>query len=320
MGMQVVRTVVLATVVCAGVIAAGVSPAAAVVPVVSSFSPASGTIGTTVTITGSGFTGATTVTFDQAAARFHVRSASKITATVPAAASTGPIAVTGPGGAASSAKSFTVTPGVALSVRSGPPTSTVRVSGAGFGASRTVDIYFDTTHEAVARTSGTGTFSGTAIAVPASAVPGKHHITAVERHSGSKAQALFLVRTNWAQYHYSSSRTGLNPYENVLSPSNVATMGLDWSFTANDGVSSSPAVANGVVYIGSGDNKMYALNATTGARLWNFTTDSTVYASPAVANGLVYTGTYNGTVYAFDLPRKTSGTNRPTVGQAGFAR
>ena len=37
-----------------------------------------------------------------------------------------------------------------------------------------------------------------------------------------------------------------------------------WSFPAGGGISSSPAVANGVVYIGGGDTSVYALNAATG--------------------------------------------------------
>jgi len=55
-------------------------------------------------------------------------------------------------------------------------------------------------------------------------------------------------------------------------------------------VFSSPAVANGTVYVGSEDNNVYALNATTGAKVWSFTTGSSVYSSPAVANGVVYVG------------------------------
>jgi len=34
-------------------------------------------------------------------------------------------------------------------------------------------------------------------------------------------------------------------------------------------VRSSPAVANGVVYVGSADNNVHALNAHTGAKLWS---------------------------------------------------
>ncbi len=45
---------------------------------------------------------------------------------------------------------------------------------------------------------------------------------------------------------------------------------------------SSPAIENGVVYIGSEDGKVYALNASTGALIWSFTTDDEVTSSPAV--------------------------------------
>ena len=63
---------------------------------------------------------------------------------------------------------------------------------------------------------------------------------------------------------------------------------------------SSPAVANGVVYVGSTDNNIYALNAGTGALLWKYTTGA-VQSSPAVANGVVYVGSTDGNVYAFGL-------------------
>ena len=166
---------------------------AAAAPVVSSVSPASGTIGAEVTITGSGFAGVTGVRFGTAAGEFSVKSSSEITATVPAGASTGPVAVTGPGGTASSPKAFTVTPGIALSAVSGSPATTVTVSGAGFGAYEAVDIYFGTADQALASASGTGNFAGLAVQVPASAVPGRAYLTAVGRHSGLSAQAQFLV-------------------------------------------------------------------------------------------------------------------------------
>ena len=58
---------------------------------------------------------------------------------------------------------------------------------------------------------------------------------------------------------------------------------------SNTGGDSSPAVANGVVYVGI-DNNVYALNAATGAKLWSFTTGSDVRSSPAVVNGMLYVG------------------------------
>ena len=66
-------------------------------------------------------------------------------------------------------------------------------------------------------------------------------------------------------------------------------------------VDSSPAVANGVVYVGSEDNNVYALNASTGALLWKYATGSVVTSSPAVANGVVYVGSDDNNLYAFGL-------------------
>jgi hypothetical protein len=78
-------------------------------PTVGGFTPTSGPVGTSVTISGTGFGGATAVSFHGSAADFSVKSATRITATVPADATSGVIAVTTPGGSASSAASFTVT-------------------------------------------------------------------------------------------------------------------------------------------------------------------------------------------------------------------
>ena len=85
---------------------------AAVAPTVTRISPASGPTagGTAVTVTGTGFTGATSVTFGAvAAASFSVGSGSSITATSPAGTATVDVIVTTPGGTSStsSADKFT---------------------------------------------------------------------------------------------------------------------------------------------------------------------------------------------------------------------
>ena len=59
-------------------------------------------------------------------------------------------------------------------------------------------------------------------------------------------------------------------------------------------------MANGVVYIGSDDNNVYALKASTGAKLWSYTTGYQVFSSPAVANGVVYVGSQDNNVYALN--------------------
>jgi hypothetical protein len=108
-------------------------------PAVALFSPLSGPAGTLVTVVGYGFSGATAVTFNGAAASFDVVSGTLITATVPAGATTGPLAVTTPDGTGTSTISFTVTglpttPKITkLQPASGKRGATVTISGIGFG-------------------------------------------------------------------------------------------------------------------------------------------------------------------------------------------
>jgi subtilisin family serine protease len=78
-------------------------------PTISGFSPASGGAGSGVTISGSNFTGASSVKFNGQSAGFTVNSSTQITATVPNCSSTGTISVTTAGGTATSAGIFTVT-------------------------------------------------------------------------------------------------------------------------------------------------------------------------------------------------------------------
>ena len=79
-------------------------------PEIAAFTPGRGFPGTVVTITGSNFSTASQVTFGGAAAPFTVNSATQITATVPAAATSGPIAITGVAGVGISPTDFLIPP------------------------------------------------------------------------------------------------------------------------------------------------------------------------------------------------------------------
>jgi PQQ-like domain len=58
-------------------------------------------------------------------------------------------------------------------------------------------------------------------------------------------------------------------------------------------------VADGVVFVGSLDHRIYALNASNGTLIWSYTTGDLVVSSPAVADGVVYLGSWDHKVYAF---------------------
>jgi eukaryotic-like serine/threonine-protein kinase len=63
---------------------------------------------------------------------------------------------------------------------------------------------------------------------------------------------------------------------------------------------SSPVVSNGVVYFGSGDTHVYALNAATGTLKWKFKTGDVVHGSPAIADGILLVGSWDSFFYALD--------------------
>ncbi len=77
-------------------------------PAAAAFSPASGAVGSTVLIRGNNFVGTTAVTFNGVSASFQVLNVRFISATVPAGATTGPIAVTNAGGTTQTRNNFTV--------------------------------------------------------------------------------------------------------------------------------------------------------------------------------------------------------------------
>jgi len=67
------------------------------------------------------------------------------------------------------------------------------------------------------------------------------------------------------------------------------------------GYCSSPVVADNKVFFGWGEGMAYCLDAKTGAKLWSDTLDGDIISSPAIANGRLYMATMNGSLYAFDL-------------------
>ena len=83
---------------------------------------------------------------------------------------------------------------------------------------------------------------------------------------------------DWSMFRGDLNRTGVVAGD--WTPGQVT-----WNFSTGGSIRSSPALANGVVYITSYDDYIYALNGATGAKLWSFKTGGDIYASPVVSNG-----------------------------------
>ena len=80
----------------------------------------------------------------------------------------------------------------------------------------------------------------------------------------------------------------LSPYEPVVLSS------------ANDSIRTTPEVSElGIIYFGSDDGHVYAINAETGEELWKYGTGAPVRSSPRVgADGVIYVGSDSGEVHA----------------------
>ena len=63
---------------------------------------------------------------------------------------------------------------------------------------------------------------------------------------------------------------------------------------------SSPVVGQGMVFFGSGDGRLHAVDAATGAARWTFATGDVVHGSPALADGVLVVGSWDSRVYALD--------------------
>lgn len=87
---------------------------------------------------------------------------------------------------------------------------------------------------------------------------------------------------------------------------NLTSFGLLWNFSTGTEMYPSPAVVNGIAYVGSFDSNIYALNASTGSKLWNYSTDTSLQTSPAIAGDVIY-------VASFDRIYAINGTNGQTI-------
>lgn len=182
----------------------------------------------------------------------------------------------------------------------GEPATKVDFRGNGMSAFETVEFRYDGVKIGVAYANADGAFRADDIVIPASALPGRRAISAVGRSTGTRATALFLVRTNWPQFHRGPFRHGETPHENVLGPDNVAQLRLLWSVQAgvhvDDAMQGSLVVSDGLVYLiasSATQGRLLALDAATGARRWSKSLGPSYPshwcgATPAAAQGLVY--------------------------------
>lgn len=63
-----------------------------------------------------------------------------------------------------------------------------------------------------------------------------------------------------------------------------------WEFACEDEIRGTPAYHDGLIYIGSYDNNLYALNATTGEFVWKYPSEGGIVSRPVIHEGNVFFG------------------------------
>jgi len=87
-----------------------------------------------------------------------------------------------------------------------------------------------------------------------------------------------------------------------------------WRFRCEDEIRSSPAVHNGVVYIGAYDHNLYTLSADDGKFLWKYATEGGIGSSPCVYEGRVFFGSADRLLYALNADTGRISWTCPTQG------
>ncbi len=98
---------------------------------------------------------------------------------------------------------------------------------------------------------------------------------------------------DWSMFRGDLNRTG-------VASGDWTPIQVTWNFSTDGSIKSSPALSNGIVYITSYDNYVYALDEDTGAKLWSFKMGGDIYASPVVSDGAVFVGSQDGKLYALN--------------------
>jgi len=125
--------------------------------------------------------------------------------------------------------------------------------------------------------------------------------TAATAAAAGTLPASAQVEGEWPMFGFDAANSGYAP--DATGPRR--DVGGAWRVDLGRSVSSSPAVVDGTIYVGSDDMSLHALSAEDGSEEWAFDTGDRVTSSPAVVDGTVYVGSNDGSVYAVDVAEGT---------------
>ena len=100
---------------------------------------------------------------------------------------------------------------------------------------------------------------------------------------------------DWHTFMHDLGFSGISPDKSITPP-----LELLWKFKTGGPIHASPVIANGILYIGSTDGKLYALDAKQWGIKWVFDAGDAIRYAATVLGNRVYFSARNNKVYALD--------------------
>jgi outer membrane protein assembly factor BamB len=134
----------------------------------------------------------------------------------------------------------------------------------------------------------------------------------------TRSQVELQTQTSWPMFRGGQSLLG------SATGALPDSLRLLWKFKTGGDIKSSPAVDYGLVFIGSADANVYAVDLEKGHKVWEYQTGDAVEATPCVVEGGVFVGSSDNFLYALDANtgslRWKYETNGEILGAANWTR
>ena len=100
---------------------------------------------------------------------------------------------------------------------------------------------------------------------------------------------------------FDSGSVYVGSYDNNLYSLDASSGTFNWKYPTEGGVVTRPVVADGQVIFGSEDSRLYSASARTGKVSWSFATEGPIRSSPCLAEGHIFFGSDDGYIYAVNI-------------------
>jgi len=116
----------------------------------------------------------------------------------------------------------------------------------------------------------------------------------------------------WPTLAHDFDRTGFQPDQTGITSATVARLATRWTYEIGEQVTSSPVIANGILYVVTGAGSVIAFDDLRGSVLWRRELGAAITMTPTVDEGVLFVGTHNAPGRLFALDARSGSTRWQT--------